>query len=77
MRLLAGTDVEVTLHEGRKRQVRRMFASAGYVVEELARVRQGPLALGSLKPGAWRVLTAAEVAALEGCAEAPCRRGSR
>jgi len=58
----AGTaQAEVTLHEGRKRQVRRMFALLGYAVEELKRLRQGPLVLGDLKPGSWRRLTSSEI----------------
>jgi 23S rRNA pseudouridine2605 synthase len=52
---------EVTLHEGRKRQVRKMFALLGYRVKELSRIRQGFLTLGDLKPGEWRLLTQEEV----------------
>src|SRR5512146_1662362 len=54
----------IELHEGRKRQVRRMLAVAGLRVLELRRVRVGPLTLGSLKPGASRLLTEKELAAL-------------
>lgn len=56
-----GTWLEVALREGRNRQVRRMLAVLGYRVRALARVREGPLRLGALPPGAWRHLTAAEV----------------
>lgn len=52
---------EIVLHEGRKRQVRKMFALIGYPVKELSRVRQGFLMLGPLKPGEWRHLTEDEV----------------
>jgi pseudouridine synthase len=52
---------EVTLHEGRKRQVRKMFAHLRYHVEELSRVRQGFLTLGELRPGEWRLLTQEEI----------------
>lgn len=54
----------IELHEGRKRQVRRMLAVAGLSVFALRRVRVGPLTLGSLKPGASRLLTAKELATL-------------
>ncbi len=53
--------VAVTLHEGRKRQVRRMLAAVGHQVVRLIRVRVGPLWLGNLPPGRWRALTAEEV----------------
>jgi len=57
--------VEVTIREGRKRQIRRMFAVRGYTVKELKRVRHGPLALGDLRPGAWRRLTPREIQVLK------------
>mgnify|MGYP000170985119 CR=1 FL=1 len=56
--------VSVSIHEGRKRQVRRMLGAVGLPVIELRRVRIGPLALGRLKPGEWRELRDEEVAAL-------------
>ena len=56
-----GKEVEIVIHEGRKRQVRRMFALLRYHVKELARIRQGSLALGGLKEGEWRFLTKDEV----------------
>ncbi len=58
------TWLAVTLHEGRKRQVRRMLAAVGHPVLRLVRVRVGPLRLGDLQPGQWRFLTAEEVARL-------------
>ncbi|MBA3067745.1 MAG: rRNA pseudouridine synthase [Hyphomonas sp.] len=54
----------LTLNEGRYHQVRRMFAAAGNHVETLHRSRFGPLTLGDLPDGAWRLLEPAEVAAL-------------
>jgi 23S rRNA pseudouridine2605 synthase len=54
----------ITMHEGRKRQVRRMLASLGYRVPALKRIRMGNLNLGNLKEGATRELTPAEVRAL-------------
>jgi pseudouridine synthase len=58
------TRLEITLHEGRKRQVRRMLAAVGHPVKHLCRTRVGDLSLGRLKPGAWRFLDGAEVADL-------------
>jgi 23S rRNA pseudouridine2605 synthase len=54
----------VTLREGRKRQLRRMFVTTGYRVIDLERIREGPLLLGSLPLGHSRLLTAQEVADL-------------
>lgn len=47
----------VGIHEGRNRQVRRMFASVGYQVLLLRRVQFGPISLSGLKRGQWRELT--------------------
>ena len=52
------------LHEGRKRQIRRMFAAVGFAVVKLHRSAVGPVTLGRLHPGDFRRLTAQEVAAL-------------
>jgi 23S rRNA pseudouridine2605 synthase len=49
------------LHEGRNRQVRRMFEAVGHRVKRLHRSRYGPLTLEGLEPGAWRELEASEV----------------
>ena len=56
----------LTIHEGKKRQIRRMFAHLGYNVLALKRVRSGNLLLGSLKPGEVRELTAPEIRVLRG-----------
>ena len=56
--------VELTIHEGRKHQVRRMLAALGLPVEELHRRRYGPLSDKNLKIGAWRALSGDEVEAL-------------
>jgi|SRR5581483_2242378 len=54
----------LTIHEGRKRQVRRMLGAVGYRVLQLARVGVGPITLGNLPAGKWRYLSDEEVAAL-------------
>ena len=59
-------DYSITLHEGRKRQVRRMFAALGYRVVALRRVREGNLVLGALAEGGVRELGAGEVRGLVG-----------
>lgn len=53
--------IQVTIHEGRNRQVRRMCDMAGMKVLRLKRVREGKLALGDIPVGAWRYLSAAEI----------------
>ena len=58
------TDMLVTIHEGRNRQVRKMVEVVGHDVMMLRRVRFGPLTLGELKRGMWRELTQAEIQAL-------------
>ena len=60
--------LELTLREGRKRQVRRTCEAVGHRVVELERVAFGPLRLGDLEPGAHRRLTAAEVERLRAAA---------
>jgi len=55
------TVVLVTIHEGRNRQVRRMFEWAGHKVLQLRRVRFGPLELGDLPRGQWRELNGEEI----------------
>lgn len=59
------SEVLVTIHEGRNRQVRRMFEAVGHRVLALRRVRFGPLTLGDMRPGQWRELTGEEVEALK------------
>ena len=61
--------LELTLREGRKRQVRRMCEAVGHPVVELERVAFGPLRLASLGPGEARLLTPAEVERLTKTAE--------
>jgi 23S rRNA pseudouridine2605 synthase len=56
--------VDLTIHEGRNRQIRRMFDVVEHPVLALVRLRFGPIALGSLAPGAVRPATDRERAAL-------------
>ena len=58
------THFEITLTEGRNRQVRRMVEALGAVVLKLVRVKIGPLTIGALPIGRWRRLTPAEIEAL-------------
>jgi 23S rRNA pseudouridine2605 synthase len=56
--------LELVLHDGRNRVVRRMLAAAGHPVEQLVRTQIGPIRLGDLRSGRTRVLGQAEVSAL-------------
>jgi len=68
VRVLRGSEsktwLEITLGEGRKREVRRMCESVGHPVEKLTRVALGPLVLGKLVPGEHRVLSEHEAVKL-------------
>jgi 23S rRNA pseudouridine2605 synthase len=68
VRRISGAQIELVLHEGRNRQVRRMLEAVGHRVKELHRSRYGPLTLGGLEPGAWRELEASEVERLRSIA---------
>lgn len=59
-----GAVLDITIHEGRNRQVRRMCAIAGMQVKRLLRIHEGNLHLGDLKTGKWRYLTAQEISTL-------------
>jgi 23S rRNA pseudouridine2605 synthase len=61
--------VEVVLHEGRKHVVRRALEAVGHPVERLVRVQVGPIRLGDLRPGRWRVLNSQEIGALFGAVD--------
>ena len=60
-----GSIVEITLHSGKNRIVRRMLDAVGHPVTRLARTRLGPLRLGNLRPGQTRPLSDEEIAALQ------------
>jgi 23S rRNA pseudouridine2605 synthase len=63
--LVESNVVRITIHEGRNRQVRRMFEAVGHPVLRLVRTRIGPIADRRLAPGEWRSLAIDEVRALE------------
>lgn len=64
VRLLRPDTIELTIREGRKRQVKRMCEAVGHPVRSLERVKFGPLELGGLARGRWRRLSDAEIRAL-------------
>lgn len=64
-RKISNDKIELVIHEGRKRQVRRMLAAVGLQVVKLHRPKYGPLDLSGLKPGEWRDLTEAELKLLQ------------
>jgi pseudouridine synthase len=72
VRRLDGALIELTIHEGRNRQVRRMLEAVGHRVKRLHRSRYGPLTLEGLEPAGWRELEASEVERLRATT-----RGSR
>ena len=69
--------LEITIHEGRKHQVKRMLESVGHPVLKLMRVRFGPLTLGDLAPGEYRYLTDREANALRELVRDRAARGVR
>ena len=64
VRRLGPSQLELVLHEGRNRQVRRMLEAVGHPVTRLRRSRYAGLGPGRLRPGDWRELTRDEVRAL-------------
>lgn len=61
------TIVEIAIHEGKNRQVRKMFAAVGNPVQELERIAIGDIRLGHLKVGHYRKLTREEIEYLKNC----------
>jgi len=61
--------LEISLREGKNRQIRRMFEVIGLEVERLQRVQIGPIKLGELPSGKWRTLTSAEIRSLVASAD--------
>ena len=75
-----GTWLEITMREGRKRQIRKVAALLDMHIQQLIRVKLGPLELGNLPSGAWRRLTEEEVARLKDVREKrarPRKQGAR
>ena len=69
--------LEVTIHEGRKHQVKRMIEAVGHSVIKLVRIRMGPLLLGDLAPREYRFLTDREANRLRGLVEDRVARAER
>lgn len=59
-----GAELQIVIHEGKNRQVRRMCAACGLRVSRLIRVAEGAVTLGALPPGKWRSMTADEISYL-------------
>ena len=59
------SELDITIHEGRNRQVRRMIAAVGKETLLLRRIKEGPLELAELKTGQWRFLTEQEIMTLD------------
>jgi len=55
------TCLKITIHEGKKRQIKRMCLAIGHKVLKLKRIQLGPITLGDLRPGEYRYLTPQEV----------------
>lgn len=70
--------LEITLHEGRNRQIRRMCEAVGLEVIRLKRSAEGPVKLGMLQPGEYRELKKSEISALRNAAlkAAPARKAA-
>ena len=59
-----GSCIRLTIHEGRKRQIKRMCMAIGHRVTRLRRIQVGPIHLGDLPPGEFRYLSQEEIASL-------------
>jgi 23S rRNA pseudouridine2605 synthase len=73
----ATSALEITIHEGRNRQVRRMCEAVGHPVLRLVRTRIGPVRDARLGPGEWRALTPGEVQGLSAAASATAPASGR
>ena len=69
--------LEITLHEGRNRQIRRMCSAVGLQVVRLRRSAEGPVKLGMLQPGEYRELKKSEINALRNAAMKSAGKGAR
>lgn len=61
-----GAELQITIHEGKNRQIRRMCAACGLHVSRLVRIAEGPVTLGALPVGKWRTMTPNEISSLRG-----------
>ena len=61
----AGAEIQMVIHEGKNRQIRRMCAACGLHVSRLIRIAEGPVTLGALPAGKWRTMTADEISYLQ------------
>ena len=77
VRRVGPNTLEITIHEGRNRQVKRMLEAVGHPVTRLQRVAFGPLELGALRPGAHRRVAGTELEALLSAGRATRRSGTR
>jgi len=71
------TLLRIVMHEGRKRQIRRVASILGHPVQKLKRIRLGPLQLGTLEVGQWRYLTPKEIRKLQSLKGQAGKRGER
>ncbi len=76
IQLLSPEKLELTLYEGRNRQIRRMCEAVGLRVRRLQRVAIGELTLGGLPVGRWRALTGAEIAYLYAHSDEKKKKGT-
>ena len=60
-----GAELQMVIHEGKNRQIRRMCAACGLHVTRLIRIAEGPVTLGALPAGKWRTMTADEISYLQ------------
>ncbi len=67
--------LEITLREGKNREIRRMLAGVGHKVKDLTRIKMGPLTLEGLPPGSFRQLTPREVKELQRIARGGTKKG--
>ncbi len=68
------SQLRITMREGRKRQIRRIAAAFGHPVQRLLRIKIGPLTLGDLQPGEWRLLTEEEIMRLQQSVQIPAAK---
>ena len=61
VKLVSRNKLEIVIHQGWKRQIRRMMQELGYHVEELTRIQEGKLKLGDLKPGKYKILNKSDI----------------